>query len=644
MIGKDWRIFISYRGQTEGEDFARRLYKYLIGNPSHENMYGGVFFSLITSKPGDNYDIGIPDIMRQVEFFVMPLTDAYFADFWDEENNCPDKHSIIYKEIQAAIAVNSKFICVGFPGFTVDEALLNKLFGEDANRISCSILLDYDLKHEEELMRQIGDAMVRRDYNVRGMADFLKDTVPNVWMSFKRDTENGEKFPFYQQLHDVKRITLLNYASSSFITGIDTASIYQECDYLKRWFIYNLGNGNIEANIILTDPHSSAAQDAALYKMYPVGLNVGKDNIISHNLNQLFHFMENNPSAKLHIYLTHIALPYGIIMTEHIDSANNYMKVDLYSAVTNDDGKRPSFFLQQDKRETAELYSFFEDNVRFIMNTHAYAFNGHPRFSWLLDKHIIHRGMIRSGFQPHTKSAFEACLEAKYPVEVDLLALRDGTIIVGRDDHDIAQYGFEGVLSGLTVSDLRNLNRKAGPDKMLTFQEFLDLIGGRIPLLIEIKTGDGVLDQQCEKYVSRIASMLRQYSMRCLSVFCSDPSYDQYDQCVAVHSSNPYVLRLIKDQNCMIPCGIISADFSYLGDQVSKEFCKMHETAAFMDILTPDFISYRVENLWNNTARTICEQQHIPLLGWTIKDEETQNTAKDYCCNNIIIEGAKTYK
>lgn len=63
-----------------------------------------------------------------------------------------------------------------------------------------------------------------------------------------------------------------------------------------------------------------------------------------------------------------------------------------------------------------------------------------------------------------------------------------------------------------------------------------------------------------------------------------------------------------------------------------------------MNILTPDFISYNINYLGNMITKSICEETRIPLLGWTISDAETQNMADDYCCNNIIIEGAKTYK
>ena len=77
--------------------------------------------------------------MENVEYFVMPLTAGYFDDFWDENNNCPDKHSITYKEISAALNRNCKFICIEFPEFVLDDKCLEKLFGKQYNRISTAI-------------------------------------------------------------------------------------------------------------------------------------------------------------------------------------------------------------------------------------------------------------------------------------------------------------------------------------------------------------------------------------------------------------------------------------------------------------------------------------------------------------------------
>ena len=630
MENTDWRIFLSYRGESEGLPFSKRLYSYLTEDPLHDKMYGEVFFSPETAHLGGNFREDIPDIMKNVRYFVMPLTQNYFDDFWDEKNNCPDKDSITYIEINEAMNVGSRFICIVFPGFQKDPSLLDKLFQKNAAVLACAIVKDYDLSHEEELMREICDAMVCEDYDTSGAADYIKDLKPNVLLSFKKDMEDRTRFPFYHKLYDVKRITLLNFASSVFIAGIDIASIYKEADFLKRWFSYHLSKGNIEANIILTDPHSSAAQDAALYKMYPVGLETPKDEIILRNMNKLFQFMRNNPEAKLNVYLTKIALPYGVMMTEHKDPKNNHIKVDLYAPVTNDDGMRPSFYLLQQNEETRALYSFFEGNVRSIMEAHVIRFDGHPDTSWLKNKQFIHRGRIRPDLLPHTKRAYEACLEEKCPIEVDLLEMRDGIVIAARDDQDLRPYGYDKPLSELSIRDLRKINRQAGPDRILTLEEFLDYVRGEVPVLFEIKSREKGMTPGLQNHVDKIVRMLLQYAKSFGTRF-------------AVHSADPAILQRVKTQDCMIPCGIITMDYSPMADQVGEDFCKLHATGDYTKIFTPDFISCDVNYLENEIVRDLCDKLNIPLLAWTVKDAEDQLLAKDYHCDSVIVEGGKSF-
>ncbi len=642
MSKSSWRIFLSYRGGSDGETFCQKLYDSLTADPLSQQMFGEIYFSPITALLGDNFDLDIPEIMENVEYFVMPLTAGYFDDFWDEYNNCPDKHSITYKEISAALNRNCKFICIEFPEFVLDDKCLEKLFGKQYNRISTAIKRKFIPKLEEELFRELSDVMTKKDYNVDGMAKFIGNYQNNVHLTFKRDTENSKNFPFYQKLHDVRRITLVNYASSSFITGIDIATIYQESDYLKRWFAYHLSTGKIEADIVLTDPHSSAATDAARYKMYPRGLSVSTEDIILHNLNKLFEFMKNNPRAKLKVYLTRIALPYGVMITEYNDATNNHMKIDLYSAVTNDDGLRPSFYLLQNNKDTSSLYSFFESNVRNIMSNYSYQYSGQLDIEWLRHSaHIIHRGVIKPDLLPHTKSAIEKCIELSYPIEIDLLRIRDGTIIVGREDQDIKRYGYECSLSQLSLSDIRRISRKDPENAILPFEKLLELVNGRIPLLIEIKTTDKGDTIEVARIAEDVVKILKRYFDKISSVLESDLS--SYSHNIAIHSSNPYVLKRVKERDCLIPCGIISTDFSDRIDVVGQEFYEMHKECAYLDIMTPDFISYDVRYLYNGIAQKVARQKNIPLVVWTVKDENEQEFAFDNECDSIIIEGAKSY-
>ncbi len=641
MSDEKYRVFLSYRGNSDGLEFEERLYDHLLADPFSKERYGNIFFSPRTAGLGDNFKLGIPDYTNDVPFFVLPLTPGFFDDFYVKGRNTVDENSITYKEITEALKAGCRFIKIVFDGYDEgkEKDLLIKLFGSVSERITCSIKKAYSKKKEEELFEEIEKVLTRDDFKATGVKDLLCNLVPNVQLSFKKDTENKTEFPFYQKLYDVKRITFLNLASTSIISGIDIASIYDDSDKLKRWFELNVVRGRIEANIVITDPHSTAAQDAALYKMNPAGLNKNKDDIILHNMNKLYQFMQKYPSAKLNVYLTKIALPYSIMMTEHQNPENNHIKVDLYSAALDDDAIRPSFYLLQSNKETHCLYSFFENNTKRIMNEYSKKIGKHCEISWLLEKSIIHRGVINSEVLPHTSKAYHECIKAKSPMEVDLLQLNDERIIVGRSDQ-ILPFEHSAKLSDLKYSELKDINNKLKENAILTLREFLDLVDGKVPLLLEIKSNEKSKTKELYKYVNNVLSELRNYADR-RTPFSGKK--DEKEYLFAIHSANPYALQIVKEVDCTIPCGIISTDFVRYEKEIGKKICRMHEKLNYKDIIDPDFICCDINYLEKGIAKNKCEELGIPLIAWTIHNKKENDIADDYGVDNVIIEGAKEY-
>lgn len=480
--------------------------------------------------------------------------------------------------------------------------------------------------------------------NIEGMAEIIKKESPNVFLTNRDFNERSDRYPFYQMLYDVKRITLLNFASTSFIAGAAVNSIYESTEKMKHWFQMNLINGEIEADIIITYPHCNAAYDAARYKMYPRGRrNVDIDKLILFNVNMIIKFKEEHPKARINIYFTKIALPYAVLITEHKKNENNYMKIDMYGAVISDDLNRPTFYLMESNFNTKQMYDFFRTNVLNIRDGHSFHYLGHPELSWMFykktNRHIIHRAVIEKNLQPHTQRAYEECIKNNYPIEIDLLQMSDGTIVVGRDDYDISVYGYNSCLSKLTLVELKKINEKAGDNKILTLEELLDLVNGKIPLLIEIKTNSQYNNDKRKEYAKNIVELLHKYNIRIASFLESESV--SFSLGYAIHSSDPYILKAVKDIDMLIPCGIILSDFSYLKDKMDKAVYNIHTKKDFKEVFKPDFVSCNIEYIEEGIK--ICKNYDIPLFAWTIKEHTSQDKAYKYKCDNIIIEGAKLF-
>lgn len=73
MKNNNWRIFLSYRSSNSlSFNVMERLFEYLHRNPMHKKLYGNIYFAPRTSQPGTNHMLDIPDIMKNVKFFVIP--------------------------------------------------------------------------------------------------------------------------------------------------------------------------------------------------------------------------------------------------------------------------------------------------------------------------------------------------------------------------------------------------------------------------------------------------------------------------------------------------------------------------------------------------------------------------------------------
>src|SRR5687767_11097323 len=108
-------------------------------------------------------------------------------------------------------------------------------------------------------------------------------------------------------------------------------------------------------------------------------------------------------------------------------------------------------------------------------------------------KKIAHRGA--SGLYPeNTRLAFTKAIEAGADmVELDCQLSRDGHVVVFHDEHLRRTAGVRGTLRSKTLEQLKALDigrwRKASfqGEKILTLEEALETLAGRVDLCLEIK-------------------------------------------------------------------------------------------------------------------------------------------------------------
>lgn len=242
-----------------------------------------------------------------------------------------------------------------------------------------------------------------------------------------------------------------------------------------------------------------------------------------------------------------------------------------------------------------------------------------PALGWPLGP-VAHRGLHNAGKGciENTGSAFLAAIAKGYAIECDLQAAKDGHPVVFHDETLDRLMTVRGLVAEHTPAQLKQLTYEATADRILTLDEFLELVGGRVPLFIEIKTlfgAPGIFEQ-------RIAERFKAYQGP-LAAMSFDPK-----AVIAMRQIAPH-----------IPRGLISYrwDDDWMPQLPSTERQKLAALADAPEV-DPSFIAYDIDDLPEPAPLALRDRTGVKLFTWTVKTPEQRERARHYA-DAIIFEG-----
>jgi glycerophosphoryl diester phosphodiesterase len=240
-------------------------------------------------------------------------------------------------------------------------------------------------------------------------------------------------------------------------------------------------------------------------------------------------------------------------------------------------------------------------------------------------KPIAHRGLHdeRLGRIENTAAAFEAAIDKGYGIECDLRSARDGLPVVFHDETTERLIGGGRRMADLTASQIQELRTRTGGHGILTFSEFLELVAGRVPLLVEIKS----------EWLPPDVPFLSEIARRVLD----------YPGDIALMSFDPDVMTVMRELATEIPRGIISGSYkdeneTWWRDQISTERAEGLANLLESGPVAPSFYAYHVKALPTPVTRYAREVDHLPIFAWTVRSEEDLAHAR-YHADAAIFEG-----
>lgn len=241
----------------------------------------------------------------------------------------------------------------------------------------------------------------------------------------------------------------------------------------------------------------------------------------------------------------------------------------------------------------------------------------------LFERPIAHRGLHNAseGVIENTPSAIQHAVEGRFAIEVDLQQTLDNQALVFHDDNLDRLSHSTSAVRAQTMQQLKTIQMRDTADPMWALPDLLDLVGGKVPLIIELKS---LFQKGAQKeFIAGVCTSLRDYK---------GP--------VALKSFDPNMVHALKELAPDIPRGAVSC--THLGDPERHHYSRFQmllmRFMLHMISAQPDFISYSIRDLPALGPTLFKKLKGTPIMAWTVRTPEEREKAARLA-DQMVFEG-----
>ncbi|APG46018.1 glycerophosphodiester phosphodiesterase family protein [Phaeobacter porticola] len=236
---------------------------------------------------------------------------------------------------------------------------------------------------------------------------------------------------------------------------------------------------------------------------------------------------------------------------------------------------------------------------------------------------ITHRALhdVRDGRPENSRAAILAAIKAGYGVEMDLQLSSDGRAMVFHDYNLERLAEGAGLVADHTRDQLRSIPLKGGDGECIPdLAEILDLVDGRVPLLIELKDQDGNMGPN--------VGALERDTVEQLQGYKGD---------VALMSFNPHSVAALAKLAPELPRGITTSGYDPVKwTELGAETCDHLRAIPDFDRVGACFISHEMQDLARERVAEL-RAMGVPILCWTVTSAEMETEARKIA-HNVTFE------
>ena len=236
---------------------------------------------------------------------------------------------------------------------------------------------------------------------------------------------------------------------------------------------------------------------------------------------------------------------------------------------------------------------------------------------------IAHRALHdrTAGRPENSRAAIRAAVDAGYGIEIDLQLSSDGRAVVFHG-YDLKRLTSEtGPVRQRSAAELGRIALTDGDGEGIpTLDEVLEIVAGRVALLVEIKDQDGAMGGNVGALEQAAAAVLR-----------------GYDGPVAVMSFNPESVAAFGAAAPAIPRGLTTSAYDPDDWHLPQAVCDRLRDIPDLERVGATFISHEAADLSRDRVRAL-RADGLPVLCWTIRSLDADRAARRLA-DNVTFEG-----
>lgn len=218
---------------------------------------------------------------------------------------------------------------------------------------------------------------------------------------------------------------------------------------------------------------------------------------------------------------------------------------------------------------------------------------------------FAHRGLHNESISENSLMAFERACAHGFGIELDVQLSKDGSVVVFHDDDLLRMTGDSRRVDAVDYSELKSMQLPDGSNIPL-FEDVLRLVGGRVPLLVELKNG-----KRNAELCRKTQALLRAYKGRYI-----------------VESFNPMIVRWFRRHDRGVLRGQLVTDMKGYMPQFGKSTAWLLASLALNFLARPDFVAYDADcDFAAPKLQRILFKTSMAC--WTIKSAERFYQAKE---------------